>query len=87
MGQMKSSGGVLHQSLVESVSSVTVASLDACGGQILRLHCKVAVISKEWERGCSQSKASADSDAPTSVPQITQQSYLPEDTIKETHQS
>ena len=47
----------------------------------------VAVSSNEWETGCSLSKARADSDTPTRVPQITQQCYLPEDTIKETHQS
>lgn len=42
--------------------------------------------SNEWETGCSQSKARADSDTLTPAPQITQQCYLPEDTIKETHQ-
>lgn len=53
---------------------------------ILEMDCAFAVISNEWETGCSQSKASTDSDALTPAPQITQHCYLPEDTISETHQ-
>ena len=75
----------LHLSAADYVSAIAVPD-GACGSLILEMDCAFAVISNEWETGCSQSKASTDSDALTPSPQITQHCYLPEDTISETHQ-
>lgn len=75
----------LHLGAADYVSAIAVPD-DACGSLILEMDCAFAVISNEWETGCSQSKASTDSDALTPAPQITQHCYLPEDTISETHQ-
>lgn len=84
--KMKSTSRLLHLCAADTVSVITTLE-DACGSLDSWDGLYVALISNEWETGCSLSKAGADSDTLDPAPQITQQCYLPEDTIKETHQS